>query len=43
MRRGSPVESEENARMLNSESRGMRDLTVWCIFRVGLICLSLSV
>ena len=28
--------------MLKSESRGMRDLTVWCSFKVGLICLCLS-
>lgn len=33
---GRPVESDENARMLNKESRGMRDLTVWCIRSVGL-------
>lgn len=25
--------------MLNSESSGIRDWTVWCILRVGLICL----
>jgi hypothetical protein len=28
--------------MLNSESRGIRDFTVWCIRKVGLIRLLLS-
>lgn len=33
------MESGENARMLNKDSSGMRDWTVWWTLNVGLTCL----